>query len=202
MKQFLSLMLLIAACQTAFAQSPDPYAKKLYGELGIGAASYDAFAVSLGGRTILPSRWTFALSYHYAELDPKNLPADYQPANFIFVSEGNPNVAMRMFGVTAGRYFPAGRKFWFTAEAGPSVVSGKEFQFTRRPSSGAIGDAFNSNYTTTEETKITIGAMARADANFAVASFMGLGIGVCQCQRPSVASRLSAQTDSWKNEHI
>src|SRR5688572_22820819 len=108
-------MLLLAACFVARAQSPDPYAKKWYGEMGIGAASYNAFAVSLGGHTVLPDRWKLGLSYHYAELDPKNLPSDYRPDNFIFVSAGNPNVAMRMFSVTAGRYFPVRRKLWFTA---------------------------------------------------------------------------------------
>ena len=104
---------------------------------------------------------------------------------------------MNIYSLTAGKYFPAGRKIWFTTEAGISLVNGEKVIY--RPSvirNDNFYDGYNvitdflllfgisnevssySNYSTSIENKKTIGGMLRADFNWAFSSFMGLGAGV------------------------
>lgn len=179
MKKFQLLVCILLITTVSFSQEKPAKLEKLYTELGAGSASDNAFSSLVGLQAIFPGRWTLGLSYHYAEPDPHNLPADYKPAVIFFISEGNPNVALKTFSLTGGRYFPAGRKLWFTTSAGISVVSGKEFHFTPNPTRGGVSIlGSSSNYTTTEETKTAMGALLKADLNWGLLSFLGLGAGV------------------------
>jgi hypothetical protein len=94
-------------------------------------------------------------------------------------------VNMGLFSLTAGKYFQTGKKSWITTEAGLSIVNGETASFQRTASTtvdpfgillGITGTT--SNYNTTIENKTSMGAMIRADYNWAFSRFFGLGAGV------------------------
>lgn len=165
----------------AFGQEKSTSVEKFYGEFGGGTTNRDGALGALGLRAVLSNNWTFGVSYLNTNMDPKNLPADYRPGVFLLlfipISEGNPSVDMNMFSVTAGKYFPAGKRVWFTADAGLSLVTGKEFQFRRNTDAGGLLD-FPSNYIYTEERRISVGGLLKAEANWAFLNFLGLSAGV------------------------
>ena len=157
---------------------------KLYLQAGAGGGTHEAFSYDLGIQTIFKNKWSATLSYHEFDMDPKNLPADYEPETVIilfipltYTVQSN----MKIVSLTAGRYFKMGRNTWATTEAGLSYVSGEKvsFQHSEVTSSFLIIAASNSsNYTSTKEKKSAVGFMMQTDVNWAFSSFMGLGAGV------------------------
>ena len=88
---------------------------------------------------------------------------------------------MNLLSLSAGRYFKLGRNSWATTEAGLSYVDGEKASFKPTPvytTSIFFAETTSSNYETTIEKNTAVGAIARADLNWAFASFMGLGAGV------------------------
>ena len=157
---------------------------KFYLQGGIGAISYSGGSAEVGFQAIFKNKWSATLSYQSLNMDPKNKPSDYQ-AEFgyvLFMPYTNEvDAKMSLVSLTAGRYFKLGKKTWATTEGGLSYVSGEKVQFERaeiQSTNIIIFASSTSNYTTTKETKGSVGVAARADFNWAFASFMGLGCGV------------------------
>ncbi|HEV8505423.1 MAG TPA: hypothetical protein VGQ53_08490 [Chitinophagaceae bacterium] len=157
---------------------------KFYLQGGIGASSYSGGSAEVGFQTIFKNKWSATLSYQTLTMDPRNEPSDYQAeTGYVFFMPYTNEVDTRMsvVSLTAGRYFKLGKKTWATTEGGLSYVSGEKVNFERTEvtSSNIIIFAYTgSNYTTSKETKSSLGVAMRADLNWAFASFMGLGCGV------------------------
>jgi len=178
---FLSIMSL-AFIITASGQTKTM--NKFYLQAGAGGGTHEAASYDLGIQSIFKNKWSATLSYHEFDMDPKNLPSDYEPeTGYIFFIPYTYTVQanMKIVSLTAGRYFKMGRNTWATTEAGLSYVSGEKvsFQHSEVTSSFAFIAASNSsNYTSTKEKKSAVGFMMQTDVNWAFSSFMGLGAGV------------------------
>jgi hypothetical protein len=183
-KNLLPTALILLSCflnLATSAQTKETAVKKVYGQIGVGAAGKNGVVADLGIQAILKKNWTATVSYQSIEMDPKNLPADYEQGyTIIFILplyDEFPAVKMNLISFTAGKYFETGRKTWFTTEAGISIVTGDKLTFTPQP---AIHDIWyaTSNYSVTKETTTTVGAMLKADFNWAFSPYVGLGAGV------------------------
>ena len=181
-KSSLFSILLVALVISSNAQTSP--LSKLYLQGGIGASSYSGGSTEVAFQAIFKNKWSATLSYQSLSMDPKNKPSDYQAETgyVLFVPYTNEvDTRMNIVSATAGRYFKLGKKTWATTEGGLSYVSGEKVQFQRaevQSSNIFLFASTSSNYTTTKETKGSIGIAARADINWAFASFMGLGCGV------------------------
>lgn len=171
------------------AQTHDPLLKKIYLQAAGGGNTNRGDHGEIGLQTIFKNKWSGTISYHSLVMEPKNLPSDYVAGSgvvfFLFPYVDNADVEMELYSLTAGRYFQTGKKSWITTEAGISIVKGETVSFERRPvtSTDSWGMLFgvsstSSNYTTTFENKSAVGAMVRADYNWAFSRFCGLGAGV------------------------
>lgn len=184
MKKVIMLTLLLSFVTVSFCQQTNEAKKssikKFYLQAGAGATSANGASIDIGLQAILKSNWTVGISYKILEMDPKNLPANYEPGVtfliFFPVYDDMPANDLGVFSLTAGKYFETGRKTWFTAEAGLSFVNGQQFKFTSQP---VISEIFyvSSNYSFQEEDKTGFGGMLKADFNWAVLPYVGLGAG-------------------------
>ncbi len=171
---------LLLACLLSAAmrgQTKEAPVKKIYLQLAGGASSHDGTVSEFGIQAVLKHNWTATFSYHIMEMDPKNLPADYDPGYFLILPGMYPTVKMNLFSLTGGKCFQTGRKTWFTTEAGFSVVNGEQMSFTRKAADNG-GWYSNSNYSESTEKKNTVGGMLKADFNWAFLPYAGLGAGV------------------------
>jgi hypothetical protein len=172
----LCLLSIVTICQT----KETPF-KKFYLEAATGVTNKNGISVELGIQAILKNNWTTTITYQKIEMDPKNLPSNYKEGVtliiFIPVYDDFPFSKLNIFGFTAGKFYGTGRKTWFTAEAGLSIVNGEKIVFTPQP---VVHEIFytSSNYSFRKENKTTIGGMLKADFNWAFTSFMGAGSGV------------------------
>jgi hypothetical protein len=180
-----TILLLILISKASIAQQT-PSIQKLYAEFGAGGVSNKGEFASAGVQAIWKNDWITTFSYHNINMQPKNLPSDYERGYSIIlffpIPNAMPNVDMSIYSLTAGRYLKAGRNTWFTTNAGLSLVNANELEFSKRTNDpswtiGFFGEEL-SNYTYKEEKKTSIGAMVNADFNWAFASFAGLGAGV------------------------
>ena len=165
MKKVIILTLLlsfvtISFCQQTSSEAKESSLKKFYLQAGTGFASSNGVALDFGIQAILKSNWTVSISYKLIEMDPKNLPDNYEQDL-----------------LTIGKYFETGRKTWFTTEAGLSLVNGQKMTFT---SQTVTSDFFHksSNYSVEKENKTGFGGVLKADFNWAVLPYVGLGAGV------------------------
>ncbi|HEX6169066.1 MAG TPA: hypothetical protein VFZ33_05190 [Chitinophagaceae bacterium] len=174
---------------TIMAQKKESTIRKVYLQAGAGGNTLDGDHGELSLQTIFNNKWSATISYHSLSMKPKNLPSDYVPGTgtFLFFIPYSDNVVvnMNLFSLTAGKYFQTGKKSWITTEAGLSIVNGETASFQRTASTtiepfgiifGITGTTSNYNYTI--ENKSSIGAMIRADYNWAFSRFFGLGAGV------------------------
>ena len=176
MKKLLFLLLSFLATCSLNAQDKPTGITKFYVDAGAGLASHNGGFVTLGGTAVLQHNWLASLSYYNVDMNPKNLPSDYQPdITFYLFSDGIPSVKMTMVNFTGGKLFHLGRKTWITAEAGLSFVSGEELQFTSRPAVGWID--LGANYSTQPTRQNTVGGMLRTDFNWAFTPYLGLSVG-------------------------
>jgi hypothetical protein len=169
------------------AQVKPALLNKIYFQAAAGASSRNGIAREIGIQAVLKNNWTTTLSYNSIDMRPKNLPGDFDPGAtiilFIPIEEETPSVDMKLFTLAIGKYYKGGRNTWITTEAGISIVNGKEISFSKNTGDPStwyflfVGDT-PSNYTFTEQKKTTIGAMLKADFNWAFSSFAGLGAGV------------------------
>jgi hypothetical protein len=171
------------------AQKNESAIKKVYLQAGAGGNTIDGGHTEIGLQTIINNKWSATISYHSLSMKPKNLPSDYKPGTgtvlFFIPYSDEVIVNMDLFSLTAGKYFQTGKKSWITTEAGLSIVKGgvASFQPTAVTTTDPFGILFGvtgttSNYNTTVENKTSIGAMIRADYNWAFSRFLGLGAGV------------------------
>jgi hypothetical protein len=166
---------------------------KIYLQSAGGSSSYKSTNAEVGIQAILKKNWSTTLSYHQIDgMIPKNQPADYSPETGIvlfFLPYSNQlTTKMDLYSLTAGKKFPAGRKVWFTTEAGISLINGEKVTYTRSKNNSVNTDPLfflfgiietsSSNYNTNKESKTTFGGMLRADFNWAFSPIMGLGAGV------------------------
>ena len=166
---------------------------KFYLQAAAGGGTFNNNYSDLNLQAIVKNKWSLSLSYQTLDMKPNNIPSDYKPATgegfFLFFpysyTSKVDNISMNLVSLTGGRYFKLGRNTWATTEAGVSFVKGEKVKFTSAPvSTGSsyylIGweNYTTSNYEMTVENKNTIGAMFKADVNWAFASFMGMGCGV------------------------
>ena len=156
---------------------------KFYLQAGAGGGTHEAASYDLGIQTIIKNKWSATLSYQGFDMEPKNLPSDYKPETgyiLIFPVTFTVQTSMKIVSLTAGRYFKLGRNIWATTEGGLSYVKGEKVSFQR---SDVVDSYFlfmgttSSNYSSSKESKSTMGVAMRADLNWGFASFMGLGCG-------------------------
>jgi hypothetical protein len=202
----LFMLILLLACSTPIkTYGQKTFVNKIYLQSAGGSTNYNGINNEVGIQAILKKNWSTTLSYHKIEgMTPKNQPSDYRPETgtsyFLYFpyqyTERPLTTKMNIYSFTAGKNFTAGRKIWFTTEAGISLVDGEkvtyrpsgpndknhDFDFTDNFIFFFLGFANEvnsySNYSTSIENKTTIGGMFRTDFNWAFASFMGLGAGV------------------------
>ena len=174
---------------TIMAQKKESTIRKVYLQAGAGGNTIDGDHGEISLQTIFNNKWSATISYHTLSMKPKNVPSDYKPGTgtVLFFIPYSDEVAVNMdvFSLTAGKYFPTGKKSWITTEAGLSIINGETASF--QPTASTTVNPFEilfgiagttSNYNTTIENKTSIGAMIRADYNWAFSRFFGLGAGV------------------------
>ena len=189
---FASFFLLIISSTISEAQTAKTITK-FYLQGSAGGGSFNSSYSDLGLQAMLKNKWSLSLSYQTLDMRPNNIPSDYIPGTsegfFLFfpysVTDQVDNVEMKLVSLTGGRYFKLRRNTWATTEAGLSVVQGQKLRFTSQPITSGSSFYFigwenytTSNYQTTVENRKTVGAMMKADVNWAFASFMGIGCGV------------------------
>lgn len=174
---FLYLLLISS---TSFGQAAEKPIRKFYAQGATGPANHGGFTTNLGMQAVLKKNWTASFSIQDYRANPKNLPADYDPGYTLLLIIPIPNPMpeqhLTMVSITGGKCFEAGRSVWFTTEAGVSFVKGKQFQFTGQP----VENSFiyvSPNYSDHSEDQTSVGALLKADFNWAFSSFAGLGIG-------------------------
>jgi hypothetical protein len=184
------IFLFLYSPYTVVAQKKEAAIKKVYLQAGAGGNTIEGDNAEIGLQTIINNKWSATISYHSLTMKPKNLPSDYKPGTgtvlFFIPYSDEVIVNMDLFSLTAGKYFQTGKKSWITTEAGLSIVNGETASFqptavvtTTDPLALLFGmTGTTSNYNTTLENKTSIGAMIRADYNWAFSRFFGLGAGV------------------------
>ena len=137
--------------------------KKIYLQAGLGATGHNGVFTDIGVQAVLKNNWTTSLSYNSIDMDPKNIPSDYDPGYtivlFIPIENKTPSIDMKVLSFMVGKYYKGGRNTWFTTEGGLSLITAKELNFSKRPDDPSyniilFGEKF-SNYTYTEEKKTT-----------------------------------------------
>src|SRR6186997_1948351 len=58
---------------------------KFYLQAGAGGGTHEAASYDLGIQSIFKNKWSATLSYHEFDMDPKNLPSDYEPETVIIL---------------------------------------------------------------------------------------------------------------------
>lgn len=181
-----SHVLLACLFSTALSgQTKDSVIKKIYLQIGGGGSSHNGSGADFGIQAVFKHNWTTRFSYQDIEMDPKNLPRDYKPGYTVLlvlpIPDGNPSTKLSFYNFSFGKCFEAGRKLWFAADAGLSIVNGEKLSFTPQQVEETywlIGYTASANYSVKKEKQTTIGATFRADFNWAIFSFAGLGAGV------------------------
>lgn len=175
--------MLIVISLSSFGQTKQNAINKIYVQLGMGACTYKGFSTEAGIQAIFKNKWVASISTQSFEMDPNNLPSNYQPEEgyFLFVPYSyTPDVNMKITSVTAGRFFKTGRNTWATVEAGPAFVQGEKVSFRSAQVSSTniiIAASTSSNYTDTKEDKNSAGLTLKADFNWAFSSVVGIGAG-------------------------
>ena len=176
---FTGLLIFLFVCNLkSKGQVTEKPLTKLYLEFAAGPTTDNGTFGGLGLQGILKNNWVATVSYQHLDINPKNLPSDYEQGYTLILilplPDEMPNENMNIISFTGGKRFGSGRKTWFTTEAGISVISGDEFSFTKQPVE-QHGFYTTSNYAVKKEAKTTIGAMLKADFNWAFTPYVGLG---------------------------
>jgi hypothetical protein len=181
MKRIIAFAILLAiAINSVIAQTGEPSVKKFYLEGGGGPANHNGVFAEVGAHAVLKNNWMASLSYYTFDMDPQNLPSDYQPGYTILfvipIPNEMPSVNMTMFNIAGGKLFQVGRKTWVTAEAGVSIASGDKMSFTHQQVE-YNGLYQSSNYATQKESQTTIGGVLKTDFTWAFTPYVGLSVG-------------------------
>lgn len=205
MKKVFVFTLLFVVAITSFGQKKDTIVNKIYLQFAGGGSSHHGSFVEMGIQANFKNNWLGTFSIHNIKLTPNNIPSDYEPGvTFIFFlqfEDAMPKTSMKLYSFTAGKLFEAGRKVWFTTEAGFSIVSKEKLIFTKQSGTNIDFVYYASNYAINRENVSAVGGMIKADANWAFCSFAGLGAGVF-ANVNSIQSQIGAQvklTVGWMN---
>lgn len=171
----------ISFCQQTSNEAKQSAIKKFYLQGGTGITSSGGISLDFGLQAVLKSNWTASISYKLVEIEPRNLPDTYQRGYTLLLVfplyDEFPYNEMDVFSLAVGKYFETGRKTRFTAEAGLSFVNGQTMKFTSQPVISEILYV-SSNYSVQKENKTGFGGVVKADFNWALLPFAGLGTGV------------------------
>ena len=120
---FTGLLIFQFVCQLeSKGQVTEKPLNKLYLELATGPTTDNGAFAGLGLQGMLKNNWVATVSYQQLDINPKNLPSDYEPSyTLVFVlpvPDEMPNEKMNIISFTGGKRFGSGRKTWFTTEAG------------------------------------------------------------------------------------
>ena len=178
MKHVTISALLLAFATTLFAQVQETSIKKFYMDLGTGPVSRNGLLGEIGATAVLNNNWMFSISYSYLDVNPKNLPSDYEQGFNILppIKDPMPSANLKMFNFIGGKFFPLGRKTWVTTLAGLSVGSGDKVSFTPQRAE-MDGLYFTSNYSVQNKSQMAIGGTLKSDFNWAFTPYVGLGVG-------------------------
>jgi len=180
MKKLLFALICFIATISVIAQTKSAHLSKFYLSCGGGPANHNGAFAEFAATAAINKSWTASVSYNTVNMDPKNLPSNYEPGYTLLlifpIPDAMPSQEMRLLNFTVGKMFETGRTTWFTAEGGLSVASGKSYQFTAQD---VKSDWFytTSNYSTEKKSQTTIGGAIRTDFNWAFCPFAGMGIG-------------------------
>jgi hypothetical protein len=180
-KQIVPLLVcLLLISSPSHSQTDEKPVRKIYAQLATGPANHGGYTTNLGVQAVLKNNWTASFSFQHIGANPKNLPADYDPGYTLIIILPIPNPypehQANLYSVTGGKCFELGRSVWITTEAGVSLVKGDRFQFTSQPVENSV-IYVGPNYKDQSEEQTSVGALLRADLNWAFSSFAGLGIG-------------------------
>src|SRR5215204_4877407 len=117
------LLFSILLCSVGYSQATAKALTKIYLQGAVGGASHSGFVSELSVQGVIKNNWVATLSYHKIEMEPKNLPKDFDPGVIIFlipIPGETPSVDMSLISLTMGKYFKSGKNTWFTAEGGLS----------------------------------------------------------------------------------
>jgi hypothetical protein len=181
MKKLLFVLISSLATISLTAQNKSTGIPKFYIDGGVGMASHNGVFTALGGTAVLKNNWLASISYYNLDMNPKNLPSNYEPGFTMVIlfpfPDEMPSVKMSVVNFIGGKLFPLGRKTWITAEAGLSVVAGEKFQFTPQPVVEDEDWHMSSNYSTQKTSQTTVGGMLRTNFNWAFSPYVGLSVG-------------------------
>ncbi len=179
------LLFISLVCIVANGQIKEKSIKKIYFQAADGISTRNGSSAELGIQVVLKSNWITSVSYKQIEIKPQNLPADYkQGFTTILIfpfNDAMPVNNINFINFTLGKYFEISKTTWITAEAGLSIVTGDKFYFNsqRVVSTGyLIGGYTSSNYSVNNEKKTTIGGILKADFNWSILPYWGIGAGV------------------------
>ena len=174
-------MLLFTFATVAFGQTKEISVKKIYLQLASGASDKKGAYIEAGIQSVLKNNWVAAFSYHDIQMNPKSFPSDYERGFVVVIFfpfyDKFPVTKMNTFSFTGGKFFSTGRKTWVTTEVGFSFINGEKISFNKQTVAWS-GLYKSSNYSITKEKKTSIGAILKADFNWAILRFLGLGAGV------------------------
>jgi hypothetical protein len=176
MKTSILLSLLLATATVVCAQNDEKSVRKFYGHIGAGPSTHKGAFADFGVTALFKKNWTASVSYQNFEMDPKNLPSDYEQGYVLLFPDVMPAVGMSSINLTMGKYFSLGRKTWITTEAGLAFAHGDKMTFTHQQVENGVWYV-TSNYTTYSESKSGAGGVIRADFNWAIVPYVGLGVG-------------------------
>jgi hypothetical protein len=172
------------------AQQKEFILKKIYIEQGAGTISKNGSFVNFGVEAVHNKKWLTSVSYYEMSMQPRNLPANYNPPNSSFlwvpIPGEIPTIDMKIVTLTIGKFVAGGRKVWLTSEAGLSFVNGEKATFKPASINQSNNDPLAwigiittpGNYSMTKEKKRVAGGVLKADFNWAFSPFFGVGAGV------------------------
>lgn len=179
------LLTVLSLATNCFSQTNETPFSKFYAVGTIGPSTHHGAGATLGLQAMFKSKWSASLTYQNLEMDPKNLPSDYEQGYVVAIIfpiyDAMPSQDMNIVSLSVGRYVQAGRRTWFNAEAGISYVNGRQLSFNKQQVTSSyyiIGLEQSSNYQYSYEKKSTVGGLIKADFNWAFLPWVGLQAGV------------------------
>src|SRR6478609_7448030 len=110
MKKLLVVLISSLATMSLTAQNQSSGVTKFYVDGGGGAASHNGVFAQLGATAVLKNNWLASISYYRFDMNPKNLPSNYEPGYtliFIFpIPDAMPSQKMSALNFTGGKLFP------------------------------------------------------------------------------------------------
>ena len=180
MKQVIVTALLVLTATVLEAQTKKNSLTKFYLETGGGPTSHKGIFAAFGVNAILNNKWIVSAAHYNLNMNPKNLPSDYQRGLTILLvlpfPDEMPSVKMNMINITAGRFFQTGRKSWWITEAGLSVLKGESISFTKQAADYQLF-YMSSNYSTTKQSQTTMGCQLKTSFTWAFTRHVGINLG-------------------------